>query len=335
MLSSMENNPGSSLDHIHFPHLPPGFRFHPSDEELIVHYLKKKVTSSPLPASIIVEIDLYKHDPWELPTKAVFGEDEWYFFSPRDRKYPNGARPNRAAASGYWKATGTDKLILTSCGTKAIGVKKSLVFYKGRPPKGTKTEWIMQEYRLLDSIFFCTSRIAMRKKISFPENVSSNEINGHLPGLIQSWPSNPYPDGEMIKGYLYNDCPMLPYIFSSPGIPYTEKTSSLSLQSSPNSCISVHQEDYEKQNLQIPDSLENFFNRLKRKLMEQNQGKSSTVLPSNKLVNGDAAMHCSDINNCRGRNRDQSEGTNFSPDVWNSTFQYQELNHLDFRGTST
>lgn len=48
--------------------LLPGFRFHPSDEELIVHYLKNKVISSPLPASIIADIDLYKYNPWELPS---------------------------------------------------------------------------------------------------------------------------------------------------------------------------------------------------------------------------------------------------------------------------
>ncbi|KAL0929060.1 hypothetical protein M5K25_001000 [Dendrobium thyrsiflorum] len=81
--------------------------------------------------------------------KASFGDREWYFFSPRDRKYPNGIRPNRAAASGYWKATGTDKPI--SSGSENIGVKKALVFYKGRPPKGLKTNWIMHEYRLADA----------------------------------------------------------------------------------------------------------------------------------------------------------------------------------------
>ncbi|CAN6219266.1 unnamed protein product [Urochloa humidicola] len=122
------------------------------DEELIVHYLKKKAASVPLPVDIIAEVDLYKFDPWELPDKATFGEHEWYFFSPRDRKYPNGARPNRAATSGYWKATGTDKAILASSGSREkVGVKKALVFYRGKPPKGLKTNWIMHEYRLADA----------------------------------------------------------------------------------------------------------------------------------------------------------------------------------------
>ncbi|KAI4296670.1 hypothetical protein L6164_036611 [Bauhinia variegata] len=133
------------------PQLPPGFRFHPTDEELVVHYLKRKAASAPLPVAIIADVDLYKFDPWELPSKATFGDQEWYFFSPRDRKYPNGARPNRAATSGYWKATGTDKPILTSDGNQKVGVKKALVFYRGKPPKGVKTNWIMHEYRLSEN----------------------------------------------------------------------------------------------------------------------------------------------------------------------------------------
>lgn len=152
--------------------LPPGFRFHPTDEELILHYLRKKVASTPFPVSIIADVDIYKFDPWELPAKAAFGEKEWYFFSPRDRKYPNGARPNRAAASGYWKATGTDKIILASSFAVAggaqenIGVKKALVFYKGRPPKGVKTNWIMHEYRLAESPNNFNYRRPMRPKDS-------------------------------------------------------------------------------------------------------------------------------------------------------------------------
>ncbi|GAB2233120.1 hypothetical protein Droror1_Dr00002336 [Drosera rotundifolia] len=144
----MESTDSSSA--LPYPQLPPGFRFHPTDEELIVHYLKRKAASTPLPVAIIADIDLYKFDPWELPAKAIFGEQEWYFFSPRDRKYPNGARPNRAATSGYWKATGTDKPVLTATGNQKVGVKKALVFYRGKPPRGIKSDWIMHEYRLLD-----------------------------------------------------------------------------------------------------------------------------------------------------------------------------------------
>ncbi|KAG4981422.1 hypothetical protein AAZX31_12G209800 [Glycine max] len=129
--------------------LPPGFRFYPTDEELLVQYLCRKVAGHHFSLPIIAEIDLYKFDPWVLPSKAIFGEKEWYFFSPRDRKYPNGSRPNRVAGSGYWKATGTDKIITTE--GRKVGIKKALVFYIGKAPKGTKTNWIMHEYRLLDS----------------------------------------------------------------------------------------------------------------------------------------------------------------------------------------
>ncbi|KAD3066859.1 hypothetical protein R6Q59_018951 [Mikania micrantha] len=126
--------------------LPPGFRFYPTDEELLVQYLCRKVAGHDFSLQIIADIDLYKFDPWQLPSKAMFGEKEWYFFSPRDRKYPNGSRPNRVAGSGYWKATGTDKVITT--GGRRVGIKKALVFYVGKAPKGTKTNWIMHEYRL-------------------------------------------------------------------------------------------------------------------------------------------------------------------------------------------
>ncbi|KAI3834839.1 hypothetical protein MKW98_015952 [Papaver atlanticum] len=130
--------------------LPPGFRFHPTDEELVVHYLCRKISYQRLPVPIIAEVDLYKYDPWQLPEKALFGTKEWYFFSPRDRKYPNGSRPNRAARSGYWKATGADKPIRPKGSEKNVGIKKALVFYSGKAPKGVKTNWIMHEYRLAE-----------------------------------------------------------------------------------------------------------------------------------------------------------------------------------------
>ncbi|XP_059283043.1 NAC domain-containing protein 100-like [Lycium ferocissimum] len=127
--------------------LPPGFRFHPTDEELITHYLYPKVLDSSYCAKAIGEVDLNKIEPWDLPWKAKMGEKEWYFFCVRDRKYPTGLRTNRATDAGYWKATGKDKEIFFKFKT-LIGMKKTLVFYKGRAPRGEKTNWVMHEYRL-------------------------------------------------------------------------------------------------------------------------------------------------------------------------------------------
>lgn len=126
----------------------PGFRFHPTDEELVGFYLKRKLEQRPLPIELIKKVDIYKYDPWDLPKLVTTGEKEWYFYCPRDRKYRNSSRPNRVTGSGFWKATGTDRPIYSSDGTKCIGLKKSLVFYRGRAAKGIKTDWMMHEFRL-------------------------------------------------------------------------------------------------------------------------------------------------------------------------------------------
>ncbi|KAF5766037.1 putative transcription factor NAM family [Helianthus annuus] len=130
--------------------LPPGFRFYPTDEELISHYLYPKVSDSKFVARAIGEVDLNRVEPWELPWRAKLGEQEWFFFCVRDRKYPTGSRTNRATKAGYWKATGKDKEIYKE--KSLVGMKKTLVFYRGRAPKGEKTNWVMHEYRL-DGLF--------------------------------------------------------------------------------------------------------------------------------------------------------------------------------------
>lgn len=156
--------------------LPPGYRFHPTDDELILYYLQKQIDGHPLPIQI-PQICLATTNPhtlsglvlllmnfyilieslfrvlisqfWKLiltERYSKIGDEYWYFLTSRDRKYPNGKRPNRGAESGYWKATGSDKNVVM--GRKVIGYKKTLVFYQGKPQSGKKTAWIMQEYRV-------------------------------------------------------------------------------------------------------------------------------------------------------------------------------------------
>ncbi|KAL5553790.1 hypothetical protein UlMin_041191 [Ulmus minor] len=161
-----ERNDGDKLVEI----MLPGFRFHPTDEELVGFYLKRKILQRPLSIELIKQLDIYKYDPWDLPKLATTGEKEWYFYCPRDRKYRNSARPNRVTGAGFWKATGTDRPIYSSEGTKCIGLKKSFVFYKGRAAKGVKTDWMMHEFRLPSLTDSLPSKRLLDK--SFPANDS-------------------------------------------------------------------------------------------------------------------------------------------------------------------
>ncbi|PQP92774.1 NAC domain-containing protein 2 [Prunus yedoensis var. nudiflora] len=345
---SMENEstfPSSALQL-----LPPGFKFHPSDEELVVHYLRNKVISHPLPAQLITEIDLYKYNPWELPNNALFGEDEWYFFSPRDRKYPNGVRPNRAAASGYWKAASSDKPILTSRGSKPIGVKKALVFYTGRAPKGVKTEWIMNEYRLLDNTFkpsrlkgsmrlddWVLCRVQQRgnrsKNTCNSQDSYSTEFWRYQPKVEQTQPAYANLHADIITDFLYKDCQLLASILSVQAPSPTETNSSMSFQGSKDSyevrskymvksTISISSSGIDSNTLEMKTREENMkenhfplFNNRESKKKDEN-------LPPSKRPAGNAI-------NCYIPNHSQYDLLNAHP---TDPTNFKEFNEMTFPG---
>ncbi|KAL6283272.1 hypothetical protein ACE6H2_014201 [Prunus campanulata] len=178
--------------------LPPGFRFHPRDEELVCDYLLKKVTQTD--STLMIEVDLNKCEPWDIPETACVGRKEWYFYSQRDRKYATGLRTNRATATGYWKATGKDRPILRK--GSLVGMRKTLVFYQGRAPKGRKSDWVMHEFRLegpfgppkisshkedwvLCRVFYKNREIAAKPSMGI--SCYDDTSNSSLPALMDSY----------------------------------------------------------------------------------------------------------------------------------------------------
>ncbi|CAN1123030.1 NAC domain-containing protein 54 [Linum perenne] len=201
--------------------LPPGFRFHPTDEELVAYYLKSKINGQKIELEIIPEVDLYKCEPWDLPGKSLLPSKdmEWYFFSPRDRKYPNGSRTNRATKAGYWKATGKDRKVNSQM--RSVGMKKTLVYYRGRAPHGSRSDWVMHEYRLDDrecdspasglQDAYALCRVFKKTALQTPPKVHvegysspmSNHLHNHHPSHLQVAPS--HHNNERSSSSVYSD----------------------------------------------------------------------------------------------------------------------------------
>ncbi|WVZ85726.1 hypothetical protein U9M48_032616 [Paspalum notatum var. saurae] len=119
--------------------LPPGFHFFPSDEELVVHFLRRKASLLPCQPDIVPTLLLNRYDPWELNGKALQAGDQWYFFS--------HATQRRVTPNGYWSSICADEMV--NSGGCNVGLKKTLAFSIREPSEVIKTNWIMHEYHLL------------------------------------------------------------------------------------------------------------------------------------------------------------------------------------------
>ncbi|EFH49145.1 hypothetical protein ARALYDRAFT_327634 [Arabidopsis lyrata subsp. lyrata] len=129
-----------------------GYRFYPTGEELINHYLKNKILGKTwLVDEAISEINICSYDPIYLPSLSKIKSDDpvWYFFCPKEYTSAKKKVTKRTTSSGYWKATGVDRKIKDKRGNRGeIGIKKTLVYYEGRVPKGVWTPWVMHEYHI-------------------------------------------------------------------------------------------------------------------------------------------------------------------------------------------
>ncbi|KAE8733051.1 NAC domain-containing protein 90 [Hibiscus syriacus] len=136
--------------------LATGFRFFPTEEELVSFYLRNQLVGTTQQMHLVIPVlNIYDIEPWDLPQLA--GElcradtEQWFYFTPRQEREARGGRANRTTASGYWKATGSPSYVYSS-DDRVIGMKKTMVFYKGKAPAGKKTKWKMNEYRAIEAV---------------------------------------------------------------------------------------------------------------------------------------------------------------------------------------
>lgn len=130
--------------------LIPGFRFHPTDHELVLYYLKRKLMGKKIIVKAVAEVNIYDFSPWDLPDKSLLksGDLEWFFFCPKSKKYGSGPRSNRATEKGFWKATGKDRKV--EYNGRTVAMIKTLVFHLGPTSQGQRTNWVMHEYNMKD-----------------------------------------------------------------------------------------------------------------------------------------------------------------------------------------
>ncbi|XP_010474630.1 PREDICTED: NAC domain-containing protein 4-like [Camelina sativa] len=128
---------------------PVGFRFRPTDEEIVDHYLRPKnlETNTSRVDEVISTVDICSVDPWDLPSKSRIKSRDgvWYFFGVKEIKYNRGDQLRRTTKSGVWKKTGKTMSIIRKRrgNNEKIGEKRVLVFkHRG----GSKSDWVMHEY---------------------------------------------------------------------------------------------------------------------------------------------------------------------------------------------
>ncbi|KAK6928570.1 NAC domain [Dillenia turbinata] len=150
--------------------VPVGYGFHPTDEEIIVHYLRKKVDSLPFPASIIPEFDAFSLSPTNLPGNL---NEKRYFFSKR-REIKKKFRV--MFGSGYWKSTKKKVQVLDSKSKQVIGIKKKLVFCGENSHSPSKGYWVMHEYNLVGGQHDWVVCLVFFKKKGKPKHDLSSSV---------------------------------------------------------------------------------------------------------------------------------------------------------------
>ncbi|KAL1566171.1 NAC domain-containing protein 72-like [Salvia divinorum] len=100
--------------------------FNPTDEEIILEYLTKKIDNEAFHTDMIDTVDFFAFTPdYFSETYRASGDGVWYYFTRRRRKHRHGHVVDRTAGGGYWNAYGPNKHIMHN--GREIGMRRGFV----------------------------------------------------------------------------------------------------------------------------------------------------------------------------------------------------------------
>ncbi|KAK1399322.1 hypothetical protein POM88_009185 [Heracleum sosnowskyi] len=188
---------------------PPGYRFYPNDEELLIFYLKPKVNGETLPCDVILEKQIYgdSANPWEVfddsstPWIISGGSKIVYAFTPLTKvagsSSGRGSKKKenyvKKAGCGNWHGeTGREPIME---GNRVIGFRRLLCFEindidfcsKNHVDLKKPGHWLMHEFVLCGYENYALCRITVdmsknlkvkkKKKLCTPRNCKTTTAN--------------------------------------------------------------------------------------------------------------------------------------------------------------
>lgn len=105
-------------------------------DEAVIATLKGMSTGvDPVPSNVIVD-DPYRYHPSNLP------EDVWFYVEQSNQK---------DSEHGSWKAKGEPSKIFSD--SSVTGLRTTLEFFEGKAPLAQRTNWVMQDYSIIQNGF--------------------------------------------------------------------------------------------------------------------------------------------------------------------------------------
>ncbi|CAG7905512.1 unnamed protein product [Brassica rapa] len=170
---------------------PPGYRFVPTDAEIIYYYLKpfSPDNKKSWPNLPIHHANIYESNPQQLTAEYKKGNlTEWFFISERTKIKTNGQKQKRVDHNGgYWHSKAVTKKIKVK--KDVVGYKTTLNYFVGKQPNGERTNWLMQEYWLESSGHNNTPRTVEIQQPQPPQFYPTPLVSHQPQPLPQFWPT--------------------------------------------------------------------------------------------------------------------------------------------------